>query len=335
MSRSVRRSRNSTPIASHVGQGIRAHRTRQIVAAALVLFCLGAARPLGAADPPADGSAAERGAYVIRAAGCIACHTDKKNGGAALVGGRALKTPFGTFYTPNLTPDPETGIGRWSDEDFIRALSEGVSPEGEHYYPAFPYTTYARMTRRDMLDLKAYLFAQPPVNQPNRPHDLAFPFSWRFVNWPWQVLFFSARPFEPDPTQTPEINRGAYLVKALAHCGECHTPRNLLSAVDDDDFLSGTTSGPEGEIVPNITPDKATGIGDWSAKDLVFLFRTGFRPDGNDVQGGMREAIDDGLKHLSQADLEAIADYLRSIPPIEHQVRKKRPKSSGGSFDYN
>ena len=335
MSRSARRSRNRASILRSDGKRARARRALSVFAAALAFLGLGIASRLDAADPPVDASAVERGAYLIRAAGCVACHTDKKGGGVPLAGGRALKTPFGTFYTPNLTPDPETGIGRWSDDDFVRALSEGVSPDGAHYYPAFPYTTYARMTRADMLDLKAYLFAQAPIHQLNKPHDLGFPFSWRFVNWPWQVLFFSSAPFEPDPNQSSAINRGAYLVNALAHCGECHTPRNLLGALDDDDFLSGTTSGPEGEIVPNITPDKATGIGDWSTKDLVFLFRTGFLPDGNDVQGSMREAIDDGLKHLSQADLEAIAAYLQSVPPIEHRVRKKRPKSSGDAFDYN
>ena len=305
-------------------------RRRLIASAALAfLFCIGGC-PLDAAEPPANNSAKERGAYLVRAAGCIACHTDNKDGGAPLVGGRALKTPFGTFYTPNLTPDPETGIGRWSDDDFIRALSEGISPDGAHYYPAFPYTTYACMSRADMLDLKAYLFAQAPIRRANTPHDLIFPFSWRITNWAWKVLFFAPVPFEPDPAQSPAVNRGDYLVNALAHCGECHTPRNLLGAVDKDDFLSGTKSGPDGDIVPNITPDQATGIGAWSTQDLVFLLRTGFLPDGNDVQGGMREAIDDGLKFLSQADLEAIAAYLKSIPPIDHQVRKKRPKSSQG-----
>ncbi len=306
-------------------------------AAALVLLVgFGLADTLWAADRAPDNEAVARGAYLIRAAGCIACHTDKKGGGAPLTGGRALQTPFGTFYTPNLTPDPETGIGRWSDDDFIRALSEGVSPDGRNYYPAFPYTTYSRMSRADMLDLKAFLSAQAPAHRPNTPHELIFPFSWRVTNWPWKVLFFAPAPFEPDPAQSPEINRGAYLVNALAHCGECHTPRNLLGAVDNDDFLSGTTSGPDGEIVPNITPDAATGIGDWSTKDLVFLLRTGFLPNGNDVQGGMREAIDDGLKFLSQADLEAIAAYLKSIRPIDHQVRKKRTQSGqGGATAYD
>jgi mono/diheme cytochrome c family protein len=192
------------------------------------------------------------------------------------------------------------------------------------------------MTREDMLDLKAYLFAQPPIRRANTPHELIFPFSWRITNWPWKVLFFRPARFEPDPARSPEINRGAYLVDALGHCGECHTPRNLLGAVDDDDYLSGTTSGPDGVIVPNITPDHETGIGTWSRKDLVFLFRTGFLPDGNDVQGGMREAIDDGLSHLSQVDLEAIAAYLESVPPINHAVRKKRPgKPGGGAFDFD
>ncbi|MGD9538058.1 MAG: cytochrome c [Alphaproteobacteria bacterium] len=302
-----------------------------LAVAALAAGLAGVAGGLGAAEP----GPVERGEYLIRAAGCVACHTDKQGGGAALAGGRAIKTAFGTFYSPNITPDPETGIGQWSDEDFVRALSEGVAPDGAHLYPAFPYASYTYMTREDMLDLKAYLFAQPPVRRENTPHDLGFPFGWRFVNWPWQVLFLPSGPFEPDPALTPELNRGAYLVKALAHCGECHTPRNLLGAMDDGDFLAGTKDGPDGETVPNITPDAATGIGEWSVNDIVFLLRTGFLPSGNDVQGSMREAIDDGLKFLTQADLEAIAAYIKSVPAIENKVREKRPASSGGAFDFD
>lgn len=298
--------------------------------AACMLLGLGASR----ADEAEKGPV-ERGAYLIRAAGCIACHTDKKGSGVELAGGRALATPYGTFYTPNITPDAETGIGQWSDDDFIRALTEGVSPKGDHYYPAFPYTSYARMSRADMLDLKAFLFAQAPVKRPNTAHDLIFPFSLRIANWPWKLLFFANRPLEPDPALSPEVNRGRYLVDALGHCGECHTPRNVLGAVDGEDYLSGTKNGPEGELVPNITPDEETGIGRWSTRDIVFLFRTGFRPDGNDLQGGMREAIDDGLKYLTQADLEAIAAYLKSIPPIRYEVRKPQPAKAGGNFDFD
>jgi mono/diheme cytochrome c family protein len=299
---------------------------------ALAVVLVGGGR---AAEPQAPADAIERGAYLVRAAGCIACHTDKQGGGPPLAGGRALRTPYGTFYTPNITPDPDTGIGRWSDDDFIRALREGVSPEGDHLYPAFPYASYARMTRADMLDLKAFLFAQAPVARASKPHDLAFPLSIRWVNWPWKVLFLSTAPLEPDPALSPEANRGRYLVEALAHCGECHTPRNLLGATDPEDYLSGTRDGPEGEVVPNITPDPETGIGAWSVKDIAFLFRTGFLPDGNDVQGSMREAIDDGLKYLTQADLEAIASYLKAIPAIRYQVRKPRAPKAGGSFDFN
>ena len=313
---------------------------RRVARRGLIVAIVGTALFAGASDwragadePPA--SPVERGAYIVRAAGCIACHTDKKGGGKELAGGRALATPYGTFYTPNITPDPDTGIGKWSDDDFIRALTEGVSPAGDHYYPAFPYTSFARMTRADMLDLKAFLFAQAPVSRPNTPHDLIFPFSLRIANWPWKVLFFSNRALEPDPNASPEVNRGRYLVDALGHCSECHTPRNLLGAVDNEDYLSGTRNGPEGALVPNITPDAETGIGKWSVKDIVFLLRTGFRPDGNDLQGGMREAIDDGLKYLTQADLESIAAYLKSIPPIHYQVRAPRPPKAGGDFNFD
>jgi mono/diheme cytochrome c family protein len=271
-----------------------------------------------------------RGAYVFRAAGCYSCHTDTKNEGPALAGGRALATPFGTFHTPNITPDAETGIGTWTDADFLRALKEGRAPDGRPYYPAFPYTSYAGMTDRDALDLKAYLFAQEPVSRANKEHDLGFPFSLRFTAGVWQTLFFAPAPFAPEPDRDAQWNRGAYLVRHLAHCGECHTPRNALGVLDHDRAMAGTKDGPDGKPVPNITPDKATGIGAWSIGEIVSLLKSGATPEYDYVGGMMAEVVDHGTSHLSEADLEAIASYLRSLPPLAARCWRESLLGSGG-----
>jgi mono/diheme cytochrome c family protein len=263
---------------------------------------------------------AARGAYLLRAGGCVACHTDLKGGGPELAGGRALGTPFGTFYSPNITPDPETGTGAWSEGDFARALRMGVSPAGEHYFPVFPYPSYTRMSDGDVRDLWAYLRSLPPVRRENLRHDVSAPFSWRFLQAGWKMLFFEEGAFRSDPDRTPAWNRGAYLVNALAHCGECHTPRNRLGGPDHDLFLAGTADGPEGERVPNITPDPATGIGGWTTGDIVQLLKSSLKPDYDNVQGTMAEAVEHGLRHLSDEDLEAIAEYLREVPPVVNKV---------------
>src|SRR5229473_291693 len=243
--------------------------------------------------PAAPNEAASRGAYLVQAGGCVSCHT--------IPGG----TPF---------------AGRWSDADFLRALREGVRPDGANYFPVFPYPSFTRITDEDALAIKAYLFSLPPVEQPNRQHDVSFPFSWRFLQNAWKLLFFEPGPFRSDPGQTQSHNRGAYLVTALAHCGECHTPRNFLGAPNRDRELTGTQDGPDGRPVPNITPDPATGIGGWERSELAELLKTRSAPDGSEVKGAMREAIQDGLKYLSAADLDAVADYVLSQQPIVHEV---------------
>ena len=270
---------------------------------------------------PASLDPAARGAYILRAAGCATCHTDVAAGGAFLAGGRMLSSPWGAIAAPNITPDPETGIGGWSDEDFVRALRDGKSPEGRTYYPAFPYTAYTGMRREDMLDLKAYLDTVEPVAAPNKPHTLRFPFSARLFLHPWRWLFFERAPDAADPAEDERLARGRYLVETLGHCAECHTPRNMLGALKPGLHLAGSRYGPGGLSVPNITPDVETGIGSWSEVDLAFFLRTGFTPYGDDVQGEMREAIDDGLRHLTQADLEAMAAYLKAVPAIRNPVR--------------
>ena len=263
----------------------------------------------------ADQAQLDRGAYLFSAADCGACHTNVKAKGPLLAGGRPLKTPFGTFYTPNITPDPQTGIGRWSDADFTLALRRGVSPGNDHYFPVFPYGSFTKMTDQDILDLKAYIFSLPPVSQANREHDIDFPFGWRFSVWFWKQLNFTEGPMVPDAARSPEWNRGAYLAEALAHCGECHTPRGWFGGLETSLAMSGTTDGPEGQKVPNITPDKDTGIGSWSPKDVVRVLRTGQLPDGDFVGSLMGEVVN-GTSKLTDADRQAIAVYLQSLPAI-------------------
>lgn len=272
-------------------------------------------------------SAEQRGKAVFHAAGGCSCHTDVKNKGPFMAGGRPIATPFGQVYATNITPDTETGIGSWSEADFIQAMTQGMGPDGKHYFPVFPYTSFTRMTQQDLLDLKAYLFSIPPVRQANRPHALRFPFGWRVGLMGWKWLYFQPGPFEPDATQSAEWNRGAYLVTAQAHCGECHTPRNLMGGLKTSMQYAGAADGPEGELAPNITPDAATGIGDWTVEDIVWHLQTGLKPDGDDTQGLMSEMIEQGFQHVPEADLRAIAVYLRSLPPISNKVVPK-PKDA-------
>jgi mono/diheme cytochrome c family protein len=280
--------------------------------------------PDASADVPAGTveNIVAKGEYLTRAGGCFSCHTAP--GGQPLAGGRALATPFGTFYSPNITPDAETGIGRWTDAQFLRALHNGVRPDGSDYFPVFPYPSFTGITRVDALAIKAYLFSRPAVRHPNRVHDVAFPFSWRFLQSGWRLLFFRPGPFRPSPDRTAGYNRGAYLVTALGHCGECHTPRNALGATRSSLQLAGNADGPDRQIVPNITPDPATGIGQWQKPDLMGLLKTGTTPEQTTVKGAMREAIEDGFKYLRDDDLAAIADYLLAQPPIVHDVTKQQ-----------
>ncbi len=274
----------------------------------------GAAPDIDSAGDP------EQGEYVLAMGGCVACHTDAKNGGALLAGGRALDTPFGTFYSSNITPDPEAGIGGWTTGEFVRAMREGLSPEGQHYYPAFPYPSYAKMTEQDLVDLKAYLDTVEPIGVAVRPHDVGFPFNIRQSLAGWKLLFFDGGEFEPDPSQSEAWNRGAYLVRGPGHCGECHTPRNMLGGPDESRYLAGNPVGAEGKATPNITPDD-TGIGDWSATDIVFSLESGLTPDYDSFGSGMGEVVKDATSKLTTEDREAIAEFLTSLPPVESAVK--------------
>jgi len=264
----------------------------------------------------AAGDLLERGRYIFNAAGCISCHT----GDRPLAGRRPIATPFGTFYSPNITPDREHGVGTWSAEDFIRALREGVSPQGRHYYPAFPYPTYTRMTREDMLALWAYLQAQPAFPVPDRPHELPWPVTSQTLLGMLKRGMFTPGVYSNDPTKSPAWNRGAYLATALGHCTECHTPRGWTGIPLGNRYLAGTRKGPEGVRVPNITPHSVTGIGNWSRQEMVDFLNTGRRPDGRYTGSLMAEVLGTSGMHLSSYDKHALATYLGSLPPIHYDV---------------
>jgi len=268
----------------------------------------------------------KQGEYVYRAAGCYGCHTDEKHAGKPLAGGHALATPFGTFYSPNITPDPETGIGRWSEADFIRALREGLSPAGDHYYPSFPYPSYTKLTDEDLRALWTYLRVQPPVKQVNRKHDLKWFARARTFVGSWKGLYFTPGAYKPNAAKSAAWNRGAYLAEAAAHCGECHTPRTAFGGIKTGMHNAGTRDGPDDSVVPNITPDRKTGIGRWRASELAEYLETGLTPDGDSAGDLMAEVIDNGLQYLRKDDLAAIAEYVLSLPPVEHAVRKADKK---------
>lgn len=275
-----------------------------------------------------------RGEYVFRVSGCASCHTDSENNGGFLAGGRAFDTPFGTFYAPNITSHPEQGIGNWSERDFVGAMTRGKGPGGRHYFPVFPYTSYTRMTREDLWALYLYLATVPAIDRPSREHDLPWYLRTRWSAALWKLLFFDAGTFRPDPARSEAWNRGAYLSTAMAHCGECHTPRDRYGRVDPRRHFAGTLEGPEGGTVPNITPDRETGIGRWDQDEVVDYLRSGALPDGDFAGGLMAEVIDNGLQYLEDADAEAIATYVRSLPAVHHRVKVRRKASESDEFDY-
>ena len=268
---------------------------------------------------PADDEAREpaivRGEYLVSAGGCITCHTAKDDDAVTLAGGRALETPFGTFYSPNITPDPQTGIGEWTDDEFLNAFWEGVGPGGRYYFPAFPFPSYTGITREDLLAIKAYLFSLEPARNEVPQYELPWYLDTRLAAAAWQLLFFDSKRFEPDPDRSGEWNRGAYLVRHLGHCGECHSPRNRFGAPIPDQEMAGG-QGSEGKSVPNITPDNADGIGRWSADDMALFLELGMMPDGDFAGGSMSAVIDDNTSRLTPEDRAAMHLYLQSLPPL-------------------
>ena len=298
-----------------------------IVAAALVIFwVLTEPRVISSEALPAQGGDAARGAYVFYASGCASCHAAPKAKGAEklkLGGGMSFATAFGTFRAPNISTDRTHGIGGWTTTEFVNAVMSGVSPDGDHYYPTFPYMSYRHMEVADVVDLKAFMDTLPAVANDPPPHDLPLPLRLRRGVGLWKVLFMDDGS-APKSGAGEEIDRGAYLVNGPGHCGECHTPRNILGAPDHDWAFSGGPDPLGKDFIPNITPHD-DGIGDWSSGDIVGALKTGILPDF-DTFGGAMIGVQENMTRLTPEDLKAIAAYLKSLPP--RPSRWKRPEKN-------
>ncbi|OZI30994.1 cytochrome C [Bordetella genomosp. 10] len=272
---------------------------------------LTASAPAWAADD--DATLVARGRDLAIAADCMACHTAK--GGKPYAGGYAIESPLGTIYSSNITPSTKTGIGNYSEQDFARALREGVRKDGAHLYPAMPYTSYTQLSDEDVKALYTYFMkGVQPVEQPTPVTQLPFPFNIRLSMMGWNMLFLDNKRFVPDASKSQEINRGAYLANALAHCGSCHTPRNVLMAEDVGRALGGGRVGPW--YAPNISSDPVAGIGGWTDAELVQYLRTGHTAGKGQAGGPMAEAVENSFQHMSESDLHAIVAYLRSTPAV-------------------
>lgn len=266
------------------------------------------------------------GLVVFNAGGCSSCHAvPGQPDRTKLGGGLAIASPFGTFYVPNISPDPADGVGRWSEADFVTALTKGTSPEGTHYFPAFPYTSYQHARMSDLRDLFAYLKTLPPVSGKVRAHDVRFPFDIRRDIGIWKLLFMDGRPFVADAAKSPQWNRGAYLVNALGHCAECHSPRNFLGGIVASQRFAGGPD-PEGHgWVPNITQK---GLAEWSENDIAYFLETGMMSDGDSAGGSMASVIKN-TSQLSAEDRAAIAAYVKSLPPVEGPPKPKKAARKG------
>jgi mono/diheme cytochrome c family protein len=269
-------------------------------------------------------SAAElaRGKYVFGATGGCGCHTVPK--GPANAGGRRYDGPFGTVFATNITPDRQTGIGTWTDEQIVSAIRLGRRPNGERLLPVHPFTVFNGMAEEDLKAVTAFLRTVTPVNRPNQPKRITVPL-FESVFLPAWLAAFAPRETPPPKAPTAGLPRGEYLVRAVGHCGECHTPRTMTMTTDNSRFLAGNPKGPEDQAMPNITPDRDTGIGTWSVEEIADYLGTGNKPDGDVAGGLMAEVIDGtlaGYKDLTRADLLAIAQYLKSIPAVRNKIGK-------------
>jgi mono/diheme cytochrome c family protein len=268
--------------------------------------------PTGVPATLAGASLVERGAYLAKAADCMVCHTTK--GGKDYAGGLGFKLPFGTLYSTNITSDKETGIGNYSDQDFLNAVHRGVRGDGARLYPAMPYTSYTYMTDADALAIKAYLFSLPPARAATPGNTLSFPFNQRWGMMFWSAMFNADKRFEPDTSKSSEWNRGAYLAEALAHCGECHTPRNLAFALNNRKKFGGALTA--GWRAFNISSEKAKGIGTWRDDELVEYLSTGHVRGHGTASGPMGEAVDESFSQLAPQDIRALVAYLRTVPAV-------------------
>ena len=283
-----------------------------------------AADPTGVPPELKAASQVERGEYLTRAADCVVCHTTKD--GVPFAGGRAFVLPFGTIYSTNITPDNETGIGNYSDANFLDAMHKGIGRGNTKLYPAMPYASYTYMSDADALAIKAYLFTLKPLRAPAPQNTLSFPFNQRSLMSLWSAFFNPDRRYEPNVDRSPEWNRGAYLVEAMAHCGECHTPRNLAFALNNRQKFAGAVQA--GWRAYNITPDHASGVGSWSDADLAHYLSVGHADGRGTAAGPMGEAVDESLSYLKANDVAAIVTYLRTVPGVATSDLPE-PKQSG------
>ena len=265
---------------------------------------------LAIAAPAGDHDLVAKGEYLAHAGDCIACHTNP--GGALFAGGFPMATPFGTIYSSNITPDPTTGIGSWTADQFYGAMHTGRFPDGGLIYPAMPFASYTKVTREDCDAIFAYLRSVPPVHQPNRPNDLRFPFNNRQLILGWRTLFFQEGEYQPDRTKSAEWNRGAYLVEGLGHCSMCHTPINALGGSSQSQAFEGGLIPMQNWYAPSLTSNKEAGLGEWSIEEIVDLLRIGVSHRGA-VYGPMAEVTYDSLQYLNDTDVRAMAVYLKSL----------------------
>ena len=270
-----------------------------------------------------DPSVIKTGEYLARAGDCVACHTSPE--GKLFAGGLTMPTPFGTLYTSNITPDRETGIGGWTADQFYATMHVGRFPDGGLLYPAMPFGSYTKVTRADSDAIFAYLQTVPPVRQPNRPHDLQFPFNNRSLILGWRTLFFREGEYNLDPNQSAEWNCGAYLVEGLGHCSMCHTAINALGGSSESDAFQGGLIPMQAWYAPSLTSDKEAGLGDWSLKDIADLLKTGVSARGA-VYGPMADVVYNSLQYMTDADIQAMAVYLKSLP--SRGRRRPRPRTS-------
>lgn len=295
------------------------------VAGAGIFWWLTTPAVVAAGSLPAHTPNLANGLAAFNAGGCSSCHAvPAQPDRLKLGGGLAMPSPFGTFHVPNISPDPNDGIGRWSEADFVTAMLKGTSPQGAHYFPAFPYASYQLAKVEDVRDLFAYLKTLAPVAGKARDHDLPFPFNIRRNVGVWKWLFLDGKPFTPDPARPASWNRGAYLVNGLGHCAECHSPRNFLGGMVEAQRFAGGPN-PEGEgWVPNIT--QKGGLSAWSVKDIAYFLETGQTPEGDTAGGSMARVIRN-TSQLSVEDRAAMAEYLKSLAPVEGPPRPKKEKS--------
>jgi mono/diheme cytochrome c family protein len=291
-----------------------------------VYWWLTAVTGISAQSLPAHTPNPANGIVVFNAGGCASCHAvPNQPDRLKLGGGLAIPSPFGTFYAPNISPDEKDGIGRWTEAEFVMAVTRGVSPGGTHYFPAFPYTSYAHAKVEDIRDLFAYLKTVNAVSGKVRDHDLPFPFNIRRNVGIWKLLFFDSAPLAPDASRSAQWNRGAYLMNSLGHCAECHSPRNFLGGIIKAQRFAGGPN-PEGEgWVPNITQK---GLAEWNTKDIDYFLETGQTPDGDSAGGSMVRVIRN-TSQLPASDRAAIADYLKSLPPVDGPPKPKKADKAG------